>query len=156
MTDAEDLFPPVPGGMVDTARRKAAADAAQLQELGPPADPRVKVDVPVMDKGAELGRARTYSLSTSSVVNPVELLGRDEDRRYAAIMTLDEPVVISFSEQAAQDSRNAVNAAGLSANGFVLPVGVLIPVSYTGVIWCTATSGTATRISVMSFSYRAP
>lgn len=74
-------------------------------------------------------------------------------RRNAVIMTLDEPVVISFSQQAAEDPRNAVNAAGLSANGFVLPVNVPVPVNTRSVIYCTATSSTATRVSVMAFSY---
>ena len=86
--------------------------------------------------------------------NPVvELLGQDLNRRYAVILTLDEPVVISFSQQAAEDPRNAVNAAGLSANGFVLPVNAPVPVNSTSVIYCTATSATATRVSVMAFSY---
>ena len=74
-----------------------------------------------MDRGAELARARTFSVSTSNNNPIVELLGQDTDRRYTVIMTLDEPVVISFSQQAADDPRNAVNAAGLSANGFVIP-----------------------------------
>jgi hypothetical protein len=154
MTDITDeLFPPKPGGMVDTARKQAAAEADQLQALGeaePAGEPRFSV--PVSDRGTELARARTFSVSTNNPA-PVELLGQDIDRRYAVIMTLDEPVVISFSEQSADDPRNAVNAAGLSANGFVLPVNVAIPVSYKGVIWCTATSGTPSRVSVMAFSY---
>ena len=92
-------------------------------------------------------------MSTTGANPVVELLGRDPDRRYAVILALDEPVVISFSEQAAQDPRNAVNAAGLSANGFTLPVNVPVPVNSTSVIQCTATSSTPGRVSVMAFSY---
>lgn len=151
----EDLFPPKPGGMVDTARKRAQAEqdqAAALDAAGQPVeDPRF--DVPVRQVGAELARARTFAVSTDS--NPVvELLGRDDDRRNVVVMTLDEPVVISFSEQAAEDPRNLVNAAGLSANGFVLPVNVPLPLNTRSVVYCTATSSTATRVSVAAFSYQ--
>ena len=92
-------------------------------------------------------------MSTSNNNPIIELLGRDDNRRNAVIMTLDEAVVISFSPQAAEDPRNAVNAAGLSANGFVLPVNVPLPVNTRSRIFCTALSATATRVSVMAFSY---
>ena len=39
------------------------------------------------------------------------------------------------------------------ANGFVLPVNVPLPLNTKSVIYCTATSGTATRVSVAAFSY---
>lgn len=153
--DPEELHPPVPGGMVDTVRKQRAAEQAQLDALGETGTPVpfFKGAVPVTDRGTELARARTFSVATGNSNPIVELLGRDDNRRYAVILTLDEPVVISFSQQAAQDPRNEVNAAGLSANGFVIPVNVPVPVSYQGVIYCTATSGTATRVSVMAFSY---
>lgn len=150
-----DLFPPKPGGMVDTVRRQAAAEEKQLSALAEAPEPAlpVKMAVPVSDHAAELARARTFSISTGGGNPIVELLGQDKDRRNAVIMTLDEPVVISFSQQAAEDPRNAVNAAGTSANGFVLPVNVPVPVNCQGVIYCTATSSTPTRVSVMAFSY---
>lgn len=153
VNDVEELFPPKPGGMVDTARKQQAAEQAQLDALPEPAAEQFHGAVPVADQAAELARARTFSVSTANNNPIVELLGRDDDRRYAVLLTLDEPVVISFSQQAADDPRNAVNAAGLSANGFVLPTGVPVPVSYKGVIYCTATSATASRVSVMAFSY---
>lgn len=154
-TNPEELFPPKPGGMVDTARKKMAAEQDQLEALAavPEAPGAVKYSVPVAGHGAELARARTFSTSTGGANPIVELLGRDDNRRNAVIMTLDEPVVISFSQQAAEDPRNAVNAAGLSANGFTLPVNVPVTISAKGVIYCTATSSTASRVSVMAFSY---
>lgn len=154
-TDAEVLFPPKPGGMVDTARKRAQAEADQLDALSATAAPilKSKVDVAVQDHAAELSRARTFSVSTGNGNPIVELLGRDENRRNAVIMTLDEPVVISFAQQAAEDPRNAVNAAGLSANGFVLPVNVPVTLPTKSVIYCTATSATASRVSVAAFSY---
>lgn len=151
----EDLFPPVPGGMVDTIRKQRAAEQTQLGALAEAPEPEqsVKLAVAVNERAAELARARTFSVSTANNNPIVELLGQDRDRRNAVVMTLDEPVVISFSQQAAEDPRNAANAAGTSANGFVLPVNVPVPVNCQGVIYCTATSGTATRVSVMAFSY---
>jgi len=152
--DPETLFPPKSGGMVDSARKRAQAEAGQLEALGSDA-PSVlgKMEIPVSDRAAELARARTFSVSTANNNPIVELLGRDDNRRNAIIMTLDEPVVISFSQQAADDPRNAVNAAGTSANGFVLPVNVPLPLNTRSTIYCTATSATASRVSVAAFSY---
>jgi len=153
--DHEELFPPKPGGMVDTARKQRQAEQDQLESLTSAPEPhyRDRIDVPVNDHGADLARARTFSISTTGGNPLVELLGQDNARRNAVVMTLDEPVVISFSQQAAEDPRNAVNAAGLSANGFVLPVNVPVTLSTRSVIYAVATSSTATRVSVMAFSY---
>jgi hypothetical protein len=151
--DPETLFPPKPGGMVDQARQKAAADASQLASAPAPAPAPFRSEVAVNDRAGELARARTFSVSTGNNNPIVELLGRDENRRNAVVMTLDEAVVISFSQTAADDPRNAANAAGLSANGFVLPVNVPLPLNTQSNIYCTALSGTATRVSVCAFSY---
>ena len=155
LTDPEELFPPRPGGMVHTirAQRQAEQDQADAAAAAEPAPARPRLDVPVNDRAAELARARTFSVATTGANPIVELLGRDDLRRCAVIMTLDEPVVISFSQQAADDPRNAANVAGASANGFVLPVNVPVTIACRGVIWCTATSSTASRVSVMAFSY---
>lgn len=155
LTDAEELFPPRPGGMVDTARRQMADQDAQLQALADaePSPGTTRMDVPVADHAAELARARTFSIATGGANPIVELLGADDRRRNAVIMTLDEPVVVSFSQQAAEDPRNAVNAAGTSANGFALPVNVPVTIASRSVIYAVATSSTPTRVSVMAFSY---
>ena len=61
----------------------------------------------------------------SASLNAVQrILGADPNRKRGVVMTLDEPVVICNSQGSANDSRNAANAAGLSARGFVLPVNV--------------------------------
>lgn len=113
----EEMFPPKPGGMVDTARKQAQAEQSQLDAL-PETDPGDTGDFPairVRDEAAELARARTFSVSTANNNPIVELLGRDDNRRNAVIMTLDQPVVISFSQQAAEDPRN--HSAGTTAVG---------------------------------------
>ena len=150
----EELFPPKPGGMVDTARKQAQAEAGQLAALGEAeaAPGRQRFDVPVADRAAELARARTFSVSTTGGNPVVELLGRDENRRNAVVMTLDEPVVISFASRPRRTRATRSTRPAL-ANGFVLPVNVPVTVNARGVIYCTATSSTATRVSVMAFSY---
>lgn len=159
-TDFEELFPPVPGGMVDTVRRQHADAQAHTSKLG--GLPSLEswsgryAAIRVREMGAELARARTFAISTANNNPIVEALGQDINRKYAVIMTLDEPVVIAFSVQAADDPRNPVNAAGLEANGFVLPVNVPVPFTYQGGIWLVATSATATRVSVMAFSFTEP
>jgi len=154
--DPEDMFPPRPGGMVETARARMRAEAEQLAglEAAAPAPAAPRIGVPVREFACEFGRARTFSVATGGGNPIVELLGADPQRRYAVVMTLDEPVVISFSQTAAEDPRNAVNGAGLSANGFVLPVNVPVPVPAGTVIYCTATSATPSRVSVMAFGYK--
>jgi len=151
--DHETLFPPRPGGMVDTARQRTQAEADQAAAIPEPPPVAGKLQVPVNDHGAELARARTFSVSTANNNPVVELLGRDERRRNAVVLTLEQPVVISFSQIAAQDPQNAVNAAGLPANGFVLPAGVSVTLPTKSGIWCTAMSATATRVSVAAFTY---
>jgi hypothetical protein len=154
LTDPEQLFPPKAGGMVDTARKRAQAEADQLGALhAMPEPPGVNHPIPVTQRGADLARSRTFSVSTGGANPIVELLGQDLNRRSAVVLTLDEPVVISFSAQAADDPRNAVNAAGLSANGFVLPVNVPVTLPTRSVIYCTALSATPTRVSVAAFSF---
>jgi hypothetical protein len=153
--DHEELFPPKPGGMVDTARKQAQAEADQLAavEEGGAGYARPRFEVAVNDHAADLARARTFSVSTANNNPVVELLGRSDDRRNAVVLTLDQPVVISFAQIAALDPVNAVNAAGLPANGFVLPVGVPVTLPTKSVIWCTAMSATPTRVSIAAFSY---
>ena len=154
-TDPEDLFPPVAGGAVDTVRRQRAAEDGQAgkhAESQTAQPPKMKTSVDVKELGPELARARTFVISTTGT--PVaELLGYDPKRRYAVIMAQDAPAILSFSIQSAQDPVNAANAAGLPANGFVLPVGNGVPVNSASVMYVTATSSTANRVSVMAFSY---
>jgi hypothetical protein len=160
-TDPEELFPPVPGGMVDTIRRQAADTQAQLGKLqleleAPEAWSGRYAAVRVREMGAELARGRTFVISTSGN-ETVQLLGQDVNRKYAVLMALDEPVVVCFSQEAADDPRNALaGTAGQGCPGFVLPVNVPVPLTYQGVVWAVATSSTATRLSVMAFSFTEP
>ncbi len=153
--EAEELYPPRPGGHVDTARKARAAreEQAQAQPVGQgPARAGeyqpARVDVVVPD----VLSARTFVVSTS--LNPVlRLLGFDKRRRRAIVMTLDEPVVISASQAAASDPQNAVNAAGTGASGFVLPAGIPLTIDSRAEVWVAATSSTPTRVSVLADTF---
>lgn len=155
MSDLEDLFPPTPGGKVDTARKQKEADQAQLAGTpeqdydGSTYDPvKVQLRVP------EVASAATIVVATGDSRGGVwRLVGQDGTRYFAVVMTLDEPVVLCFSQPSALDPRNATNAAGQSAGGFVLPVNVPVPVQSASEIWIAATSATASRVSFYRQSF---
>lgn len=163
--DAEEKYPPKPGGMVDTVRKQRQAEQDQAAQasagsVGEPSYEAVKVDV----LEPEVIGARTLSVSTS--LNSVQrILGADPNRKRAVVMTLDEPIVVCNSQTSASDNRNATNAAGQSAGGFVLlPVSsaatgyspVSLEIRSRGEVWVAATSSTATRVSVWTESYADP
>jgi len=153
--DPEEKYPPRPGGMVDSTRKQRAADQAQADAIVPLNEvpggyEAVRVDV----QAADTYGAQTYAIGTG--LNPqLRILGEDSHRRRAVIMTLDEPVVIAISQSAADDPRNASNAAGQSAGGFVLPVNVPLVLKGSGEVWAVATSSTNTRVSVWAEKYGA-
>ena len=156
--EAEKLFPPRPGGLVDTARKaraavdELAAQAPQQDAAGARFDPvRTQLRVP------EVASATTIVVATGAANTAAvqRLAGTDGQRYKAVVMTLDEAVIVCFSRAAAEDPRNASNAAGMSAGGFVLPVNVPLPVDTTAEVWVAATSSTATRVSFIRQSYSA-
>lgn len=154
MNETDEQFPPRPGGLVDSARKAAAAPpAAQAdtaQEFdGSHYDPiRTQLRVP------EIASASTVVVSTTAGAKPVaRILGEDGQRYKAIVMTLDQPVIVCFSRIAADDSRNAVNAAGLPAGGFVLPVNIPLPLDTSAEVFVAATSSTATRVSFIRQSF---
>ena len=153
MSELDEQFPPRPGGMVDSARKAAAAaqavPAAEAEFDGSTYDPvRVQLRVP------EIASASTIVIATAAGYHSVQrLVGEDGQRGRAVVMTLDEPVIVCFSRVAADDPRNAVNAAGLPAGGFVLPVNVPLPLETAAEIWVAATSATPTRVSFIRQSF---
>jgi hypothetical protein len=148
---AEELFPPKPGGAVDTARREREVQAvAEEHDANDNTyDPvRVRLGVP------DVASATTIVVATGDTTGGIRrLAGRDGERYWACVLTLDQPVVLCFSRAAAEDPRNAGNAAGQSAGGFVVPVGVPVPVQASSEIWVAATSSTATRVSFYRQSF---
>jgi hypothetical protein len=124
--DAEELFPPRPGGLVDKhRRRKAEAESARLEGADSAVEHvgRNKVTVFRMaDQSAEIASATTLVLTGASALQPI--LGRDPNRKRAVIIAVDAPIVISTTLAAASDPQNVASAPGLRASGVILPVGV--------------------------------
>lgn len=153
---SEELFPPKPGGLVDTTRKEQAAAQQQAGQastgsVGEPSYEAVKVDV----LEPEVGAGRTISVSTTTNAT-VRILGADPNRKRAVVITLDEPIVVGNSQASASDSRNATNTAGQSAGGSVWPINVPLPIKSRGEVWVAATSSTATRVSIWAESYADP
>ena len=78
-------------------------------------------------------------MSTANGNPIVELLGQDDNRRNAVVMTLDEPVVISFSQQAAEDPRNpssspAPAAGSATASGSATDPAANTAIAFTGTL----------------------
>ncbi len=156
MSSPEEKYPPKPGGMVDTTRKERAAGHAQAQtEPQAPKDDYRAIKVDVIEP--ETCSGRTVVVSTGAGAMAVrQILGQDKNRKRALVWTLDEPVVICNSLSAADDSRNATNAAGASAGGAVLPINVPMPIMSRGEVFVAATSSTATRVAVWVESYADP
>lgn len=161
MSETDELYPPKSGGMVDTARKQAAA-AADVAGTAPETDfdggtfspVRVQLRVP------EVASSGTIVVATAAGYHNVQrLVGTDGQRSRVIVMTLDQPVIICFSRIAADDSRNAVNAAGLPAGGFVLLApsattpAVPLPLDTVSEVWVAATSSTPTRVSFIRQSF---
>jgi hypothetical protein len=141
---------PKPGGMVHSMRQAEAIIVEQPEPTEPIAD-YVPVRVDVI--APEITSAQTLIISNTQLSQ--QILGNDPNRRRAVILTLDEPVVLSTSRANADDARNASNAAGLGASGFVLPVNIPMVIKSRGPLWIAATSSTPTRVSVLSETYAA-
>jgi hypothetical protein len=145
MSAPEELFPPKAGGMVDTARKRAQADQDQAAASlsGPEVEQSGYQAVRVRPEPPDAGIARTVTLSAA---NPVaQLLPRDESRRSAVILAVDNDVWFSYNQGTATD------LAGTSGAGsaFYLPAGIGIPVLNTAQVWVSPTTlATSSRVSV--------
>lgn len=145
--EVEALFPPRPGGMVDTIRKQHAAEQAQLDKIhGALAQPDASgyEAIRVREDPADLGVARTITLSSANKF--AQLLPRDDARRTAVILAVDNDVWISYNQGTAED------LAGTSGAGsaFYLPAGLLCPVLSKAQLWVSPTTTASTsRVSVI-------
>ena len=155
--DVEELFPPRPGGKVDTARKDLLKRQAYEHDVEAQTEDTAQ---PIRNKpyfrtellAAPTAGAQTFSISTSGLAM-VQILGFDPTRKRAVIVTWDETVVLSTSNAQAGDPRNSGNAAGLSAGGFVIEPSYQFITESASEIWAVATSSTATRVSVWTERY---
>lgn len=148
---SDEQFPPAPGGMVDTAR-KAAAAQTELATTAETVDGPVPYSaVRVRTEPPDLGTARTVTLGAA---NPVlRLLSQDPQRRTAVVIAIDADVYISGS----RDAASAAAGTGTAEGCFYLPAGIGIPVDNQAAFWVAATDTTiSTRVSVLVSKDAAP
>lgn len=149
MPEPEELFPPKPGGMVDTARKKMAADADQLA-----AHNAAQADAEIWGTDAGAVRVRAESPDTGNIRSvtltaayPVaRLLPADPNRRSAVILPVDNDVYVTGSQGLANDV--AGGTAALQAGYF--PAGIGLPVDNQGEYWVAATTTTgSSRVTII-------
>lgn len=144
MTDIiTELFPPRPGGLVDSARR---GDGQQQ-----PAETVTVTDGPVpyqavrvRPEAPDIGTARTVTLSAANPVLP--LLGQDAQRRTAVVLAVDNDVYLATDLGLAEQVAGGSTAGGV----FYLPKGVPVTVASQAQYWaaCTTTAASS-RVSVL-------
>lgn len=139
-------YQPVPGGMVDTARkaRAAAADHARTGMTASGDAPPAAGPVPVREALGDVGSARVLVLGIQQPQR--QLLPRDPQRRAAVIIAVDNDVYITPDEGTASGIAGTATALA----GFYLPKGTPIPIVSTAEFWvaCTTTASTS-RVSVL-------
>jgi hypothetical protein len=153
--DPESVYPPVSGGMVETARKKAAAEQGQLDSHNAAqaaAKPKFKRTVDVSLQGVPVSNGRTFVIGTNSWE---QILPANERRVRATITAPDAAMVICFSLQQANDPVNQTAAAGIQSNGFVLTPTTGPYVTMTqGVVYAVNPSdSTAERVAVAWDAY---
>lgn len=148
---SEELFPPRPGGLVDSARRAAGDRDAQAPAVTVTDGPRPYEAVRVRPETPDLGTARTITLSSANQV--LQLLGQDSQRRSCVVLAVDNDVYLATDQGVAYQA-----AGGTSAEGaFYLPAGIAVPVDTQAQVFaaCT-TTGTSSRVSVLITKDSAP
>lgn len=147
MNDPEEMFPPKPGGMVDTARKQKQTEQDQLDaynaQEGAPVWGSPYEAVRVRPESADTGTARTVTLTENYPV--ARVLGADPGRRGAVLLAVDNDVYITGSQGLAQD----VAGSATATQAAYLPAGIGIPISNQSEYWAAATTtATSSRISV--------
>lgn len=102
--------------------------------------------VPVKVANPEGAVYRTTVLNASQAR---QLLPQDNNRKLAAVISIDEDIVLTATKELAQDSSNQV-ASVPYPTGFYLSKGTLMYLTSKGLVWAANTNtSTPTRVSVM-------
>lgn len=141
---SDELFPPRPGGLVDSTRKSAAAVPDLPESVDNSNGPVPYAAVRVRLEPPDLGTARTITLSSANQV--LRLLGHDAQRRSCVVLAVDNDVYLSGAKGPLQDVAGGTVGEGV----FYLPAGIAIPIDtqaemYAGV----TTTATSSRISVL-------
>jgi hypothetical protein len=141
--DAEELFPPKPGGMVDTARKQKAA---QAQDAATPATGETVADQGYNAIRTVVQAADTYSARTLNVGAGVTsiLLPEDRNRKRATILVSTASATIVMS----QNQGNAANGTG-----FTLPSAVPLVTEGKGILYVYNPGDSAVQVSVLAELY---
>ncbi len=145
--DAEELFPPKPGGLVDRHRKRKAAEEAARENGQAIIEETGRHQVKAVRTTIEAPNLSGVSTVLLTPANPTaRLLPRDVHRRSAVILAIDNDVYVTT------DPGMAINVAGTAtATGpFYLPAGIAIPVDSQAEFWAAATTmATNSRVSVL-------
>jgi hypothetical protein len=141
-TDLEDLFPPRPGGMVDSARKAAqtAADAIPGSDDVEAADGDYSA-IRVVPQAADTFTARSVNVPAGGTSM---LLPEDLNRKRATILVSTSSATVVLS----QSRGNADNGVG-----FTLPAGVPLPVEAKGMLYVSNAGASSVSVSVLSELY---
>lgn len=145
MSELDELFPPRPGGIIDSTRKSAAAAAVQLPGTVDDTDGPVNYSaVRVRDEPPDTGTARTVPLSSANTVRSV--LPRDAGRRRAVLLAITNDVYLTTNEGAAKDAGLGHPAPDIG----YLPAGIAVPIDNTAQHWCAVTTtSTASPVLVI-------
>lgn len=152
MSELDELFPPRPGGMIDSTRQQNAAAAAQLPGTVDDTDGPVAYSaVRVRDEPPDTGTAHTIPLSSA---NPVRrLLPHDPSRRRAVVLAITNDVYLTTDQGAAH---NAQSGQVDPTIGY-LPAGIAVPIDNTAEYWVAAvTTATASPVLLIVSKDSAP
>lgn len=143
-----DPFPPKPGGLVDQARRRKAAEQAREAEGS---ESVIEVSgrnkVRAVRTAAEAPDVCGVNMVTLGSANPWSMLmPQDDQRRSAVIVAVDNDVVIT----ADQGTASMVAGGNQGTLGFYLPAGIAVPLDTRAEMWvaCTTTA-TNSRVSII-------
>ena len=131
----------------DSHLDRMAINEAKDQQAQLPETEEISTGMFVLDVRNDtptLGVARCERLSAN---NPWSLLlPRNPRRRSAMVLAVDNDVYLCSSQALAQ----SVAGSAAATDGFYLPKGIVVPVTYQAPVWvaCT-TTGSSSRVSVL-------
>jgi len=136
-----ELHPPVPGGLVDTARKLRARHEAQAAEAAPP-PPRPNRPVVVRQQGPDNFGARTITIAAGTSV----LAMPADPGRVLAIVNL---VTTAAAVLIARD-----RAAADTGTGYLLESAApALPLTHTREVWLNNPGGSSIQVSVLTEGY---
>lgn len=150
--ELEDMFTPHPGSSRDAVNKMNDAAQPKNTSSAEPGGTRNPKPVKVEAFGQTFSAARRanhFTVVVSTTTNPVQqILPPDPNRTEAQVLAVDNPVVLSQSQDMAWNPANQVTDTPFPAGSY-LPVGYDRPILNCDELWVAATSSTASRVSVI-------